>query len=49
MKSHWEIRKSVVDGWNVYAKYPDGFCMFAAHYKTERECKAFIAGKLKAQ
>lgn len=47
MKKNWEIRKCQGEGWNAYAKYADGFCMFAAHYKTEKECRDFVAGKAK--
>ena len=50
MKSkYWEIRKCQGEGWNAYAKYADGFCMFAGHFNTEAEARAFATGRFDMQ
>lgn len=45
MNENWEIRKCHGEGWNAYAKYADGFCMFAGHFKTKAEAEQFTKSK----
>ena len=46
---NWEIRKCQGEGWNAYAKYADGFCMFAGHFKTGADARAFARGQFEVR